>query len=41
MATRVKTPTEHLYEQDFYAWAKAQADSSYAPSVIPTSTWST
>jgi hypothetical protein len=26
MATRVKTTTEHLYEQDFYAWAKAQAD---------------
>ena len=26
MATRIKPTTEQLYEQDFYAWAKAQAD---------------
>jgi hypothetical protein len=26
MATRIKPTTEHLYEQDFYAWARAQAD---------------
>ena len=26
MATRVKPTAAHLYEQDFYAWAKAQAD---------------
>jgi hypothetical protein len=26
MATRIKPTTKHLYEQDFYAWAKAQAD---------------
>jgi hypothetical protein len=26
MATRIRPTTEHLYEQDFYAWAKAQAD---------------
>ena len=26
MATRIKPTGAHLYEQDFYAWAKAQAD---------------
>jgi hypothetical protein len=26
MATRVKPTTDHLYQRDFYAWAKAQAD---------------
>jgi hypothetical protein len=26
MATRVKPSTDLLYEQDFYAWSKAQAD---------------
>jgi hypothetical protein len=26
MATRIKPTTEPLYEQDFYAWSKAQAD---------------
>jgi hypothetical protein len=26
MATRIKPGTRHRYEQDFYAWAKAQAD---------------
>jgi hypothetical protein len=26
MATRIKPTTDHLYEQDFYAWSKAQAD---------------
>ena len=26
MATRIKPATEPLYEQDFYAWSKAQAD---------------
>ena len=26
MATRIKPTDAHLYEQDFYAWAKAQAD---------------
>jgi hypothetical protein len=26
MATRVKPTTEQLYEQDFYAWTKTQAD---------------
>jgi hypothetical protein len=26
MATRIKPVTAQLYEQDFYAWAKAQAD---------------
>ena len=26
MATRIKPPPKPLYEQDFYAWAKAQAD---------------
>jgi hypothetical protein len=26
MATRIKPTTAHLYDQDFYAWAKAQAD---------------
>jgi hypothetical protein len=26
MATRIKPTSEHLYHQDFYAWAKAQAD---------------
>jgi Domain of unknown function DUF29 len=26
MATRIKPTTEHLYERDFYAWAKAQED---------------
>jgi Domain of unknown function DUF29 len=26
MATRIKPTTSHLYEQDFYAWSKAQAD---------------
>ena len=26
MATRIKPSTEHLYERDFYAWTKAQAD---------------
>ena len=26
MATRIKPTTKHLYEQDFYAWSKAQAD---------------
>ena len=40
MATRVKTTTEHLYEKDFYAWAKAQADLLRAER-YPISTWST
>jgi hypothetical protein len=26
MATRIKPTSEPLYEQDFYAWSKAQAD---------------
>ena len=26
MATRIKPPSKSLYEGDFYAWAKAQAD---------------
>ena len=26
MATRIKPPPKPLYEQDFYAWSKAQAD---------------
>ncbi|MGH6918205.1 MAG: DUF29 domain-containing protein [Geminicoccaceae bacterium] len=26
MATRIKPTTSDLYEQDFYAWSKAQAD---------------
>lgn len=26
MATRIKPKSEPLYEQDFYAWSKAQAD---------------
>ena len=26
MATRIKPTTAPLYEQDFHAWAKAQAD---------------
>ena len=26
MATRIKPTTKHLYEQDFYAWSKAQAN---------------
>ena len=26
MATRIEPTAEHLYEQDFYAWSKAQAD---------------
>ena len=26
MATRIKPTTGHLYEQDFYAWSKAQAE---------------
>ncbi len=26
MATRIKPTSERLYEQDFYAWSKAQAD---------------
>lgn len=26
MATRVKPPADLLYEQDFYAWSKAQAE---------------
>ncbi len=26
MATRIKSPPKALYEQDFYAWSKAQAD---------------
>ena len=26
MVTRIKPTGAHLYEQDFYAWAKAQAD---------------
>ncbi len=26
MATRIKSPPKPLYEQDFYAWSKAQAE---------------
>ena len=26
MATRIKSGTEALYDQDFYAWSRAQAE---------------
>ena len=40
MATRIKPTGEQLYEEDFYAWAKAQADLLRAGRT-PISTWST